>query len=336
MNRLVAGFLFGVGVGAVLRLRSLPSRYSFRGRSVVITGGSRGLGLVIARKLAREGARTALLARDPAELERAEAELRLLSEVMVVPCDVRSEEQVRAAIHQVVTKFGRLDGLINNAGIIQVGPLENMTLGDFNEAMAVHLYGPLYCALAALPHLKAAGGGRIVNVASIGGKVSVPHLLPYCASKFALVGLSEGLRAELRKDNILVTTVCPGLMRTGSTRHAQFKGQHRREHAWFAIADSLPLLSMNAETAAERIVEGCRRGAARVTLGVHTKGAILANELFPGATGALMALTNRLLPKGNPEDGFGSQPGHESGSALVPSWVTRLSDEAARANNQLG
>lgn len=93
-------------------------------------------------------------------------------------------------------------------------------------------------------------GGRIVNVSSVGGKIGVPHLLPYTASKFALTGLSEGLRVELKRERILVTTVCPGLMRTGSPRNALFRGKHKREYAWFAIADSLPLLSISAESAA--------------------------------------------------------------------------------------
>lgn len=336
MNRYVTSFLIGAGIGMALRLRTRPNPYTFRGRTVVITGGSRGLGLVMARILAREGARLAILARDPAELDRAESELRLLTDVMTIPCDLRSEEQVRSAIGQVVARYARLDVLINNAGIIQVGPLEHMTIADFTEAMATHLYGPLFCVLAALPHLRSVGGGRVVNVTSVGGKIAVPHLLPYCASKFALVGLSEGLRVELHKDNIRVTTVCPGLMRTGSPRNARFKGQHRREYAWFAIADSLPLLSMSAETAARQILQGCRRGAARVTLGVHTKGALLANELFPGATAAALSLANRLLPGARLEQGFSSRAGHESQSQVAPSWLTRLSDEAARTNNEVG
>src|SRR5436190_6533704 len=141
-----------------------------------------------------------------------------------------------------------------------------MTVKDFEDALAIHLFAPLFCTLAVLPHMRRARQGRIVNIASVGGKIAVPHLLPYCASKFALVGLSDGLRAELRRHHILVTTVCPGLMRTGSPPHASFKGQHRREYAWFAISDSLPLLSMSAERAARRILTACRRGAPRVVL----------------------------------------------------------------------
>src|SRR5205807_1533296 len=96
----------------------------------------------------------------------------------------------------------RLDILLNNAGVISVGPSESMTVGDYEEAMSTHFYGPLYATLAVLPHMRRGGGGRIVNISSIGGLVPRPHLLPYVASKFALSGFSQGLRMELLKDNI--------------------------------------------------------------------------------------------------------------------------------------
>src|ERR687891_1372920 len=103
---------------------------------------------------------------------------------------------------------------------------------------------------AVIPLMKRQSYGRIVNIASIGGKVAVPHLLPYVASKFALVGLSEGMRAELLKDGIYVTTVSPGLMRTGSHLNAFFKGQHKKEYALFSIANALPLFSTSSKRAA--------------------------------------------------------------------------------------
>jgi len=276
----------------------------------------------MARQLASEGARLALLARDEAELKRADAQLNALgAEVMTVTCDITKQSEVNEAIQQVQKRFGNVDVLINNAGIIQVGPLEHMTVEDFENALAIHVLGPLYCVLAVLPQMRLAGRGRIVNIASVGGKIAVPHLLPYCASKFALVGLSNGLRAELRRHNIQVTTVCPSLMRTGSPPKAFFKGKHRREFAWFAIADSLPLLSMSAERAAKKILNACRRGSPRLLLGAQTKGAVLLNELFPGAMTSLLSVTNRLLPgpAGKPNlrtyAGFGSQ------SALAPTWL---------------
>jgi short-subunit dehydrogenase len=176
--------------------------------------------------------------------------------------------------------------------------------------------------------------GRIVNITSIGGKISVPHLLPYCASKFALVGLSAGLRAELAKDGIVVTTVCPGLMRTGSPRNATFKGKHRAEYTWFSISDSLPLVSMSAERAARQIITACKRGDAEVVLSLPAKLAVRFNTLFPELTADLLGVINQLLP---PPGGIGAEraQGSESESSLSPSFLTSLGDRAARENNQL-
>ena len=103
--------------------------------------------------------------------------------------------------------------MINNAGVIQVGPVEHMDLDDFGNSLDVHLWGPLYLSLAVLPHMKRRGAGRIVNISSIGGRVAVPHLLPYSVGKFALVGLSDALRVEMRRHGIYVTTVCPSSAR---------------------------------------------------------------------------------------------------------------------------
>jgi short-subunit dehydrogenase len=174
-----------------------------------------------------------------------------------------------------------------------------------------------------------------VNIASVGGKIAIPHLLPYTVGKFALVGFSDGLRAELRKTGILVTTVCPGLLRTGSARNATFKGQHKREYAWFAISDSLPLLSMSAERAARQILEACRRGSARLVIGTHTKGAVLLNELFPGAVATLAGLADRMLPAGSAEAGIHGHTGYDSQTGLSSSWLTKLSQQAAVENNEL-
>jgi NAD(P)-dependent dehydrogenase (short-subunit alcohol dehydrogenase family) len=329
---------FGVGLAAGLMLREVRKRasYSFRSKVVVITGGSRGLGLVLARELAEEGALLALLARDEAELQRAEDELDSKGvEVLTVVCDLRNQDDVRAAIHRVVDEFGRIDVLINNAGIMQVSPLDHLTVSDFEEAIAVHTYGPLYTTLAVLPHMLEQGGGRMVNIASIGGRVAFPHLIPYATSKFALVGLSDGLRAELRGSNILVTTVCPGLMRTGSPVNVRFKGRNRQEQTWFTISDSLPLLSINARRAARRIIEACRRGKPVAFVSVPSRLAVLMDGIAPSAMARLMAAVNRILPGPAEDRADESFTGLESQTKWSPSLLTRLTDQAAIENNEM-
>jgi NAD(P)-dependent dehydrogenase (short-subunit alcohol dehydrogenase family) len=326
-----------LAAGAVLVARSLRRREAidFAGLSVVITGGSRGLGLVLARELGAEGARLTLLARNADELARAKEDLEGRGyNVDVLACDLRDQEEAQAAIEDVVQRHGRIDVLINNAGVIQAGPIEHMEIADFEDAMAVHLWGPLYTSLAAVPYMKRQGGGRIVNVSSIGGLVAVPHLLPYCASKFALVGLSDGMRAELAKDEILVTTVCPGLMRTGSHINALFKGQHRAEFAWFSIGDSLPLLSIDAERAARQIVDACRHGDPHLTITMQARVAAVVDSVAPGFMARVMMLVNRLLPGPTDDGGNEIRTGWESRSSWSPSPVTALSDRAAVENNE--
>ncbi|HLL71444.1 MAG TPA: SDR family NAD(P)-dependent oxidoreductase [Pyrinomonadaceae bacterium] len=329
--------LVGAGVGALLGVRAALKKrreFDFGGKSVLITGGSRGLGLVLARELAHEGARLSICARDPQELERARLDLeRRGAEVFAFPCDVTDRTQVEEWVRISGERFGHVDVLINNAGVIQVGPVEVMTLADYEEALKVHFWAPLYTTLAVLPSMRRRGGGRIVNISSIGGKIGVPHLVPYSASKFALVGLSEGLRAELQKDGIVVTTVCPGLMRTGSPPNAIFKGQHRAEYAWFSISDSLPVSSMQAERAARQIIAGCKRGDAEVILSVQAVLAIKFHQLFPELSADLAGLINRLLPAAGGIERKRAL-GRESQSALSPSWLTALSDEAAKRNNE--
>ncbi|MGI8654717.1 MAG: SDR family NAD(P)-dependent oxidoreductase [Pyrinomonadaceae bacterium] len=326
------------GVGAFVAGRAVLRRwreYDLRGKTVLITGGSRGLGLVMAREFAREGARIAICARNSAELERARADLAARgADVLAVLCDVTDKAQVSHLVETVRDRFGRLDVLVNNAGVIQVGPMEVMTLGDYDEAMRTHFWAPLYTTLAVLPEMRRRRDGRIVNISSVGGKISVPHLLPYSASKFALVGLSEGLRAELAKDNIAVTTVCPGLMRTGSPRNAFFKGKHREEYAWFSISDSLPVTSMSARRAARQIVSACKRADAEVILSIQAELAVRFHGLFPGLTADILGFVNRFLPDAG---GIGTRraQGKDSDSFAAPSWLTTLSDEAARANNEL-
>ena len=189
------GWKLAAGVaGLVVGLRRAGAHAWFEGKVVLITGGSRGLGLVLARLLVRRGARIAICARDGAELERARQELAAGgAEVLAIACDVSSAAQASSLVEQTLHRFGHLDVLINNAGIIQVGPLESMGLQDFRAAMEINYFGLLQTSLAALPHLRRRRKGSIVNICSIGGALAIPHLAPYSASKFAAVGFSEAL-----------------------------------------------------------------------------------------------------------------------------------------------
>jgi NAD(P)-dependent dehydrogenase (short-subunit alcohol dehydrogenase family) len=303
----------------------------------VVTGASRGLGFLIARELAEHGHRLVICARNADGLQAAADQLRAAgADVTTVVGDVSTQPVADRLVEAAVEAYGRLDVLVNNAGIIQVGPVVSMTTDDFADAMNGIFWGTARPTLAALPVLRRQGSGRIVNVTSIGGRVPAPHLMPYVAAKFATVGFSETLRAEAGKYGITVTTVVPGLMRTGSPLNALFKGDTAAEYRWFAAGDSIPLVSIAAPRAARRIVRAGLRGRSVLTL---TPAAVVASRLHglaPGLTGTLAAVFDRTLPRG--DSAALATPGHvverESPPGRAYRLLTGLSRRAAAAFHQ--
>lgn len=326
------------GAGVYLALRGRRYR-SFAGKTVVITGGSRGLGLALAEEFGRRGARLVLVARNAEELERARRHLVQSgavtgeAQVHLIAADLRRQEEADRAVAEATRLAGPIDVLVNNAGIITVGPVENHTAEDYREVMSSNFFSGVYCALAVLPQMLSRREGAIANITSIGGKVAVPHLLPYTASKFAAVGFSEGLNAELRSKGIRVTTVVPGLMRTGSHPNALFAGDAAREYRWFSLGASLPGASVSARRAARQIVDAIAGGVAEVTITPQAFVASRLGHVMPGLTQTLMQTMNRFLPKaqsGRPEKQFGRQV-----SELEPLPARTIGRRAARRYNQM-
>ena len=288
----VAGaFLAGRWVYRKARERDL--RYQV----VLVTGGSRGLGLALSRALLNQGCLLAICARDEGELARAKQDLAGHGrKVLMYQCDVTDRAAVNDMVESVLGDYGGIDIVVNNAGMINVGPLDSMTLGDFEKSMAVNFWGPLNVVWSVLPHMREQGGGHIVNVTSFAGRVPVPHLVPYDCSKAAFVGLSEGMRAELVRDRIDVTTVIPGLLHTGSPVNAEFKGNPESEYAWFSASDSMPLTSMSADRAARLIVKSVRQGGGQLTLGWQAKVMRALHAVAPNLFSHGLSMVNRMLP----------------------------------------
>jgi NAD(P)-dependent dehydrogenase (short-subunit alcohol dehydrogenase family) len=333
-EKVLLGALAGAGVywGAKAWLRS-RRRIDLADRVVIVTGASSGHGLVVARHAAEWGARLVLAARHFEALQHAEADLRRLGapDVLAVSTDVSDRRQVQAMVDQAVDRFGRIDILINNAGIISVGPFENMTLDDFRAAMDTNFWGAVHATMAVVPHMRARGFGRIGNVVSLSGKLAAPHLLPYTASKFALTGFTEGLRAELARDNILVTGIYPSTMRTGGHRHAWFKGQRQEEYAWFALSDSLPVISASAEHVARSLWRAVCNGEPEVVVGWPAHLAIALHHLCPSVTAEVLALVDRVLPAPpEPEQQDGRAIQGQNLRGTLPDWLNRVASRQAR------
>jgi NAD(P)-dependent dehydrogenase (short-subunit alcohol dehydrogenase family) len=325
-----------VGGAAALMLSRRIGRVRLPGKIALVTGGSRGLGLVVARELGRRGMRVVVLARDEEELERARSSLAAEGiDVTALPCDVTDEEGIQGLVADVEQNLGPIDVLVNNAGIIQVGPVETMKPDDYRRAMDVMFWGALNTAEAVLPGMRQRRRGTIVNVTSIGAAVGLPHLAPYDAAKFALRGWSEALGAESIRHGVRVVTVVPGLMRTGSFGHALVKGKRYAEASLFTLFASLPLVTSSAERAARRIVRAIENDERFVVIGLPAKGLRLAHALFPGTVVRTLGMVNRLLPPAEP----GAReaiplPGELFRRGLARSILTALGDRAARRYNE--
>jgi NAD(P)-dependent dehydrogenase (short-subunit alcohol dehydrogenase family) len=185
------------------------------GKVAFVTGGTRGIGFAIAKELLKAGAKVFICARDKSGLKEALKELSSYGRVEGETCDVRSEEQVRTCLQHCEYLFGRLDILINNAGIGIIGKtVEEMSGDEFRQTLETNLFGVFYSCHYAVPIMKRCGGGYIINISSLAGQNPHPRMAAYNASKFALNGFSEALMQEVRHDNIKVSYICPGSVNT--------------------------------------------------------------------------------------------------------------------------
>ncbi|WP_291424203.1 SDR family oxidoreductase [Deinococcus sp.] len=294
--RIPKRFILAAGVAALAARHQLSPAYDLSGKVALISGGSRGLGLALARELVARGAKVSLLARDTGELTRAVQDIMGRGgQAHAITGDVTAADDLQRAVDETVAHFGRLDIVVNNAGIIQTGPLRDMTEDDFRRIMEVNAFAALRLTLAALEQLQQ-NQGRVLIISSVGGKVAVPHLGPYSMSKFASAGLGQALRSELARDGIGVTVALPGLMRTGSAKQAEVKGDYEKEYAMFATLDNVPLLTLDAADAARLIIQALVRGDAEAMIGLPAHLLKYAQALAPQLVADVMALSNRFMP----------------------------------------
>lgn len=193
----------------------------------IVTGASSGIGLATALALARRGARTAFLARSSSRLERASEEARAggAPDAVSIRCDVRNEDEVEGSIKAILERWGRVDILVNSAGLSLNGPLEGYALSDWRTVIDTNLTGTFLMCRAVVPIMKRQGSGQIINVASGAGRNGIANMAPYCASKFGVIGLTEALGLELRNQNIRVSTILPGSVASAFSRTANRESQ---------------------------------------------------------------------------------------------------------------
>jgi NAD(P)-dependent dehydrogenase (short-subunit alcohol dehydrogenase family) len=327
---------------------------SLTGLSAVVTGGSRGLGLLLADQLCARNCTVTIAARDGAELEAARAFLldrhanghqtdTQAPRIRTAVCDVRDREAVRDLYDATAAETGGVDVVLANAGIIQVAPLDRTGAEEFRAAMDTIFMGALHASLEALPHLRRSrAGGRLGLIGSVGGLLSVPHMLPYSCAKAAVGALAEGLRAESAPSGVSVTAVHPGLMRTGSHLHAEFGGDQEKEFSWFSALAGTPLLSMDAERAAARTVTAVERRSPRLVLTPAARAAGLVHGVAPALTTRLSTVVNRVLPSATEPEaseetltpGASVRPTVRPVARALRKWGSALNDRAAARYNE--
>jgi short-subunit dehydrogenase len=198
--------------------------------TAIITGSSQGIGKATALLFARKGYDLVLTARSPEVLEATAAEVRAIgTKVLAVPCDVSQEAEVNNLISKALEYFGSIDVLINNAGVCMSGPIENTSLDDWHRVIDVNLWGYIHTIHAILPHFLVRSAGTIINVGSIGGKLPLPEMTVYCTSKYAITGLTETLRIELKPKGIHIGAVHPSATDSNFMERAQFRGSNEQE-----------------------------------------------------------------------------------------------------------
>ncbi len=251
----------------------------FDNRNVIITGGSSGLGKALARRLAGRGASLALIARDKSKLESTQKELSSVMDTsrkaLIYSCDVSDPAQVERTISRIAEELGTPHLLVNSAGILREGPCDRVELDVYREVMEINYFGTLHCVKAVLPYFKERGEGRIVNICSLGGRMAVYGYSAYSSSKFAVLGLTESLRTELKPQNIKVQVVCP----------PEFEGPmvdelnkcRTRENRF--LVHNVPVL--DAETVADAVMEGMEKGRYMIMPGMVTRLFDYLNRVMP-------------------------------------------------------
>lgn len=253
--------------------------------TALITGASQGIGKAIALLLAQKGYDLVLAARRAEPLEAVAGMVRSMGQqAIAIPTDVRDPAQVEVLVQKALAHYATIEVLVNNAGIYLSGPAAEFTLADWRQAMDTNIWGYIHLIHALLPHLLQQGQGTIVNISSIGGKVPVPYLVPYCTSKYAVTGLTESLHAELAPKGIHVCGIYPNVIKTNFVEKAIFQGQDEQAAAerrqQMAQIVNLPLVE-KPEDVAQAVWEGIAHKKAEVVVG-SANVSIAAYRLLPG------------------------------------------------------
>ena len=245
---------------------------NFKNKVVVITGASSGIGEAAAEQFAKKGANIVLVARRKDKLDEVERKLSKYSiKILVQVCDVSDKEQVKLMSEKVIETFSKIDVLVNNAGFVIYGKVEELSIEDIESQMKTNYFGTINCTKYFLPHFLKQNSGHMVNVASVGGSFGVPGIASYCATKYAMLGFSEGLHHELHGTNVGVTVVSPIMVRTNLFDHPSFKNFTK-----YATG-----ISLSADTVAKAIIKASNSSRLEIVVPSFVRIGIWFKQTFP-------------------------------------------------------
>ena len=244
---------------------------SFKNKVVLITGASSGIGRETAIEFAKLGANLILVARRKDKLKQTEDELKKYNvSILACQCDVSKKDQVKEMSETVLEKFSSVDILINNAGFAIYGSVSDLSISDIESQMETNYFGMVYCIKNFLPSMLKKESGHIVNVASVAASFGLPGIASYCASKFAMLGFSEGLKHELKDTGIEITVVSPIMVRTNFFDHPSFEKMPKYSPT-----------SLDPKTVAKTILKAANSSRLEIIVPSVVRGAIWMKSTFP-------------------------------------------------------
>ena len=265
---------------------------NFENKVVVITGASSGIGEATAEKFAKKGANLVLVARRKEKLEQVEKNLSKYSvKILICVCDVSDKEQVKQMSEKVIERFSKIDILVNNAGFVIYGKVKELSVEDIESQMKTNYFGTIYCTKSFLPNFLKQNYGHIVNVASVGASFGVPGIVSYCATKYAMLGFSEGLKHELHNTGVGVTVVSPIMVRTSLFDHPSFK--NFTKHATG--------ISLSSETVANAIIKASNSSRLEIVVPSFVRIGIWFKQTLPFLINPIIgrAFRNQLDKRGS-------------------------------------
>ena len=260
----------------------------FKGKTVIITGASSGIGKESAKQFAKKGAHIALISRKKEKLAKAKQELeKFKTTTEIFPCDVSDKSQVKEMARSVFEKFGSVDVLVNNAGFAVYGPASELSIEEIESQMKTNYFGMIYCIKNFLPKMLEQKSGHIVNVASVAASIGLPGIASYCASKFAMLGFSEGLKHELSGTGVGITVVSPIMVRTNFF-----------DHPSFAKMPKYSPTSLSSKTVAKSILKAANSPRLEIIVPSFVRGAVWAKQTFPYLINPILGSTfNKQLDR---------------------------------------